>query len=138
MANWSGIARTNYVLPENLDELEKVAKRFDLRIIRKDDRIGFVAETDDGGWPSNAYDEELDDDIEFDTATMLMPHIKAGEVLVLMEVGSEKSRYASGSAQAYIRHGDLCRSVSMSLNDIFEKAAAEFCVDVKSIADASY
>ncbi|MGF6603254.1 hypothetical protein P3T23_008008 [Paraburkholderia sp. GAS448] len=138
MANWSGIARTNYVLPDNVEELEKVAKRFDLRVIRKDERIGFVAETDGGGWPSNFYDAELEDDVEFDVETMLMPHIKEGEVLVLIETGSEKTRYASGYAQAYIRNGDTCRTVSVSLSDIFAKAAVEFAVDVKSITDASY
>ncbi|VVE16878.1 MULTISPECIES: hypothetical protein [Pandoraea] len=138
MANWTGIARTNYVFPGNLEEIEKVAKRFDLRVISEDERIGFVADTDDGGWPSNTYDEDLEDDVEFDVTTMLMPHIKEGEVLVVMEAGSEKARYASGYAKAYIRNGDVCRMVSVSLNDIFAKAAAEFAVDVSVITNASY
>lgn len=138
MANWSGTARTNYVLPENVEELEKVAKRIGLRVIRKDDRIGFVAETDDGGWPTNVHDEEISDDVEVDISTMLMPHIKEREVLVLMEAGSEKSRYVSGYAQAHVRNGDVCRIVSISLNDIYVKAATEFSVDINSIADATY
>ncbi|MBB5546509.1 hypothetical protein A8H39_00210 [Paraburkholderia fungorum] len=138
MANWNGTARTNYVLPVNVEALEKVAKRFDLRVIHQGERIGFVTETDDGGWPSNVYDDELEDDVEFDISTMLMPHIKEGEVLVLMEAGSEKSRYVSGYAQAHVRNGDVCRMVSISLSDIFAKAATEFSVDVNSITDATY
>jgi hypothetical protein len=138
MSDWNGTARTNYVLPNGIPELEEIAKRFNLRVIRSDERVGFVAETGDGGWPSNAYDDELDEYVDFDIETMLMPHIKEGEVLILMEAGSEKSRYVSGSSRAYIRQGDACRMVSVSLSDIFEKAAVEFSVDVKSIADASY
>ena len=58
-----------------------------------------------------------------------------GQVAVLMEVGSEKYRYVTGQTIAVRWDG---RVVHLSLNDIYEKAAREFGVDVKSITPAEY
>ena len=53
----------------------------------------------------------------------------------MMEVGSERYRYVTGQAIAARWDG---RVVHLSLNDIYEKAAREFGVDVKSITPAEY
>lgn len=137
MANWTGNALTNLVAADNVEALEKIAADHQLKVIRDSDgRIGFIAGTENGDWPTTEYREDLDEHVEFCVETVIMPHIKEGEVLIIMEAGSEKDRYVSGRAEAYIRNGDVCRSVSLSLGDICKMAAEAFAVSLDSIRSA--
>lgn len=137
MANWTGTARTNFVAADNIEALERMAADHQLMVIRDSDgRIGFIARTENGDWPTTAYREDLDEHVEFCVETVIMPHIKEGEVLIIMEAGSERDRYVSARAEAYIRNGDVCCSVSLSLGDIYKMAAEAFGVSVDSIRAA--
>lgn len=139
MANWTGKARTNYVVANHVAALEKIASKHELGVIRDSEgRIGFFAKTENGDWPSTYYDEEVGVHAEFRIEAVLMPHIKEGEVLVVVEAGSENDRYVTGRADAFIRNGNVCRSVSLSLGDIRKIAAEAFSVSPDSIRDASY
>ncbi|KAF7963551.1 hypothetical protein AWV80_08500 [Cupriavidus sp. UYMU48A] len=100
MANWTGTARTNLVAADNIEALETMAADHQLMVIRDSDgRIGFIARTENGDWPTTAYREDLDEHVELCVETVIMPHIKEGEVLIIMEAGSERDRYVSGRAE---------------------------------------
>lgn len=57
--------------------------------------------SEDGGLPSNRYDEETDGYVDIDLAKELAEHLAEGQVAILMECGAEKLRYHR------IRHGGL-------------------------------
>ncbi len=78
-----------------------------------------------------------DEELEF-SWNLLMPFIKEGEVLVAMESGAEAMRYIGGYAEAFVRRGNEVKSVSVSLHDIYKKAASEFGVDEDAISVAEY
>lgn len=75
------------------------------------------------------------DETEIDWVNILTEHLAEGEVAILMEAGAEKLRYITGWAQAISWDG---RVNTVSLDDIYAKAAAEFGVDIDSITRAAY
>jgi len=80
-------------------------------------------------------EDQFAEDDQVDWSSMLAPHLVEGEVAVLMEVGAEKVRYASGWATAIAWDG---RETIIDLHDIYAKAAAEFGVERTSITEATY
>lgn len=139
MANWNGVARTNYVRVENIKALRAALEPWPIAMHEtKDHLVAFFAETDDGNFPSFTTDEN-DEEIEFSFADVVMPHIAAGEVLVTMTIGAERKRYLTGVASALVRDGDgNVDFLSFDLNDIYERAAKKFGVAQKSINRAEY
>lgn len=103
MANFYGVARTNYVtLSEEV--AQAWADRWGLRVLREKDggsRVGFAPGewSDDGCFPS--FD---DDENEFDWAE-LTQHLPDGEALVVVGAGHEKLRYVAGWSEAYSNQG---------------------------------
>lgn len=141
MSNWEGMSRTNYVTIEDLDGLEESVSPFELEIAEDDSSPGkfcFITETEYGDWPFSGYDFETDTEVELSVDQHIMPFVKEGEVLVIMEAGHEKARYISGNASAYIRRGDSVDRVSLSLQDIYTRAAEKFNVPMESITPAEY
>ena len=142
MANWYGAARSNYVLIKDLKALVDALDPWPISIHKKhkDDSdnnvlVCFLSEDQDsGGWPSTTWDED-DNEIEFDAAELICPHLVEGQVLVMMEAGAEKLRYITGQAVAFNHEGDY---VAVNLNDIYEAAAGAFDVSEASITRAEY
>lgn len=118
MANYCATARTNYVKVTDRDKLTAALAQLDLDIVDKDGRVA-VLETSGEGWPSLAYDEKLDENVEIDVACLIAEHLAEGEVLVLIEAGAEKLRYVSGHAIAINNRGER-RTVSLA--DIYKTA----------------
>jgi hypothetical protein len=143
MADWSGTARSNYFEVKDFAAFKTWLESHSLSLLEDDaepskpsTKVGFTAaNTDHGAWPSSIWNEETDEYEEFDLVSELWQHLVEGQVAVLMEVGSERYRYVTGQAIAVRWDG---RVVHLSLNDIYEKAAREFGVDVKSITPAEY
>ena len=142
MADWKGKARSNYF--EVKDEFafnawaerRQVTVAFKLRDIgkRKDVRtVAIFANTEDGSWPT--YSMAEDDDVDF--VNEVSDHLIDGEVVVLMEVGSEKSCYVTGVAQAFDIRGRESL-VRISLDDIYLAAATQFGITVADISDCTY
>jgi hypothetical protein len=135
MANYYGVARTNYFKVKDLDGLKKALEPFSLKLCGKE---GFVALLDDhgdgGGWPNFALTED-GEDIEFDATVHICPFMEDDQVLVIMEAGHEKYRYVNGWAEAYNAKGER---VGITLDDIYAKAAEAFGVPVQSISRATY
>jgi hypothetical protein len=143
MADWSGTARSNYFEVKDLAAFKTWLESHSLSLLEDDadpskpsTKVGFsAANTDHGAWPSSICNEETDENEEFDLVSGLWQHLVEGQVAILMEVGSERYRYVTGQAIAVRWDG---RVIHLSLNDIYEKAAREFGVDVKSITPAEY
>ncbi len=138
MASWYGTARSNYILVRDLDAFKAALEPWPVEVHRADGSTNVVClvseELDSGGWPSIRYDDE-DNDIEFDPAKLICPHMVEGQVLVMMEAGAEKTRYITGVAQAYDHTGEC---VEVNLVDIYQLAAAKFGVDRSSITSCEY
>lgn len=142
MANWYGAARSNYVLIKDLKALQEALDPWPIGIYKKhkDDSdnnvlVCFLSEDQDsGGWPFTAWDED-DNEVEFDAAELIAPHLVEGQVLVMMEAGAEKLRYVTGHAIAINHEG---KYVTVNLDDIYAKAAETFGVDGASITSCSY
>lgn len=103
---------------------------------------------DTGSWPSHVCWEDPENDPpagvvihdddgngEIDWAALVAPHLVEGQVCVMMESGHEKLRYVCGFSRAIYSDG---RSVTVSLHDIYEKAAAEFGVSQDTITECAY
>jgi hypothetical protein len=144
MANWSGAARSNYVEIENFEGLTKALDPFSVEICEGsgENMFCFLSKDEDCGcWPGSATvdvgdgQEWQEEEVEFDPSVQICPFMKEGEILVMMETGSEKLRYLTGHANAYNKNGDC---VSVSINDIYEKAAQAFSVPVGKISEATY
>lgn len=123
MATYEGWTRTNYFEVKNLEDFEKWAQKYELKVIRDESRVGLLPAEDCNDFPyGDYYDEETDttiEDIDFDAE--LRQHLKEGEIVVIQHVGHEKCRYFNGSAYAFDSTG---KSVSVCLDDIYEKVKA--------------
>lgn len=79
-------------------------------------------------------DEKIDDIVEYDLDVLISQHLENGVVAVFMESGHEKMRYINGHAIAVTNKG----IVEIDLNNIYEKASAEFSIPVEKIARCEY
>lgn len=121
MSNWIGLDRTNYFRVKNVDAFKAfIAKFDDVKLLEKaPDLFGLHAE-DGEGWPS--YEIDTDELMTPDFVTQVAGHVADDDVVVFVSAGSEKARYASGSATAFHKG----RSVSISIDDIYDKAKQAF------------
>lgn len=140
MANWEGVARTNYFTPLDLGKLEALAQQASFvvypSIVASAPKVALGST--EGGWPSMIYDEEKDEERDFSFEKDIMPLVAEGEVVILQEAGYEGQRYVTGNAVAFQRQGDLVRSVQVNIDDIYKLAAENFCVSVEEISKAVY
>ena len=139
MAQWIGVARSNYVKIADVDGLVKALEPFEIEVMGGDANVGKVMftvsqESDDGGWPTYACAED-GTEIKFDPAIHICPFMEEGQILVMQEVGWEKLRYVTGHAVAYNKAG---ASTSVNIDDIYAKAAAFFEVKEDDITLAQY
>jgi hypothetical protein len=114
MANYYGMARTNYFAVKNamafLEELENIP---DLETAGNSDpnAVCLLSESE-SGWVWSYYDEESGEDIEVDWEGIFTRHLADNSVAIIMEIGNEKLRYLSGIAVAYNNKGET-REVSL-------------------------
>ncbi len=131
MANYEGVARSNYFQVLDVDAFRTWAKNLDLEVITDDDEpnaVGLISHTEDGTWP--ACDLETMEDIDF--GRLLAQHLAPEQIAILMEIGHERMCYLGGYAVAINSEG---REVSISLYDIYELARKKFRVDSVSCAE---
>jgi hypothetical protein len=147
MANYYATSRTNYVEVIDPVAFADMAKRNHLEMLIEGDKCGLAPNVNsDGCWPSEfvGFSSEIGEgedepaDVEFTFEEHVMPLVKEGQVLVTISAGAEKLRYVSGYATAFIRQGDDVKGVSVSLNEIYGKAALAFGVPVTAITAAEY
>lgn len=139
MANWYGIARTNYVKVKDVDALTKFLDDSSIEIHvhpMMPDYVMFSPDSmsDYGGFEYQTYDED-NNEVEFTWADDIAPHLCEGQILVVHQVGWEKLRYLTGFAIAVAWDG---RMTDLSINDIYEKAREVFELPSHPIATATY
>lgn len=135
MANWTGKARTNYIMVKDVEALKAKADEIGITVHVHTDNPSFVAfepDQGDGGDFEHTFTDEDDVEIEW-TWSELSEHFAEGQVLIVMTVGSERTRYLTGFAQAVAWDG---RVTSIDLNDIYLKASQTFGVEKDRIAPA--
>lgn len=129
MSDWYGSARSNYVKVKDPAAFGAAMEGLGITVWPpdRDGRLAFgVQDGDDGGWPSERYNDEAGDWVEFDIFEVVAEHLADGEVAVLQEVGAEKLRYLSGWATAVGSDGE---TVSVSIDDIYALAKAKLGVN---------
>ena len=136
MSSWCGTARSNHIKVVDMADLLEALAPFDIEVLPGDEGKHYLtpgSSSDSGGWP--AFSLSGDAEVEFDPAVHICPFMADGEILVMMEAGAERLRYITGEAQAYSKWGQC---VTVSLSDVYAKAAEKFNVDIGAISRAAY
>lgn len=137
MANWYGIARTNYVKVKDYDALIKFIEGLPIEVQPHPEAVNFVsfnpADNDTGDF--DHYYSDDDGNEECWDWPHIAEHFVEGQVLIVMTVGHEKSRYLTGYASAITWDG---RVTDVNIDDIYQKAVREFGVEREAIAQCTY
>jgi hypothetical protein len=136
MAVWYGTSRSNYFRVKDEAAFREWAMSLNIGIFQNDQDAAMFAlhpgeHRNDGSWPNYNYEER--EEIHF--INQLSAHLATGQIAVLMTAGAENMRYVTGDAVAVNPQGQV---VSISLNDIYLKAARRFRVPQSSITLAEY
>lgn len=137
MANWTGKARTNYILVKDVEALKARADEIGINVQVHQESPQFVSFTPDfgdGGDFEHSFTNDDDVEVEW-TWSELSEHFAEGQVLIVMTAGGERTRYLTGFALAVAWDG---RVTSIDLNDIYLKASQTFGVEKDRIAPAQY
>jgi len=132
MANYYSTCRTNYFRVKDMKKFESFLSECcfeDFELCKE--KNGTVCILCSNSWPSCRKPDYED----MDFFEEIKAYLKAGEVAVFMEVGSEKHRYLQGVALAVIADKPV---ISVSIDDIYSKASKEFGVKVNRISEAIY
>lgn len=136
MANWYGTSRSNYFKVKDGAEFRAWADACNLGLFEEGSLFGIHAgQSEDGSWPGSRWSDDDKDFIEIDIVDELPNFLAEGQVAILMTAGAEKLRYVTGHATAVAWDG---RITYVNLNDIYQKAADEFGLDINSITAAEY
>lgn len=129
MANYEGRSRTNYFKVKDAEAFKTWAEGLGLRVIHKpkEDLYSLLCNDDNTDFPYEIEVEDSDHTEEYNFEGYLAKHLAEGSVCVILHVGYEKMRYFSGSAYAFDHTG---KSVSINLDDIYQKARETFGVAV--------
>lgn len=136
--DYTASARTNYVVVEDVDGLKKALNDWPISIAtdKVDGKVALLARGNNG-WPAWGLSKE-GDEISLDVGAQIMPFVNEGQVLVLMEIGHEGTKYVSGSACAWIRRGTEISELNLALANIYQMAADTFSVPVADITAAEH
>ena len=122
MADYIGMARSNYFRVRDPEAFAAFCERFNLTVITQQDQQhgelhGWMNE--DGGIPDFDPDADGGDGEEVDFIGTLAEHLEPGWVAIAQEIGYEKMRYLNGYAVAVNSEG---KQVEVVLQDIFQAA----------------
>ncbi len=142
MADWYGTARSNYFQVRDEAAFRIWAEKRNLHVFERPHTaespalFGVYSEDGYGGWPSSDVElEEETGDGSIDLCAELAPHLRDGQIAVLMEIGAERHRYLTGIAVAVDYAG---RTVEVTLDDVYQRAAIEFGSEVDQITRCTY
>ena len=120
MANFYGSGRSNYVTVTDVEKFKELCTEFEMEFIEKDGKVGCYSLNEDGDTTIYVEDEEEESGCqERNFINEVYPLLADEEVLVFMNVGSEKMRYLSGQSIAINNKGER---ESIDIYDIYEKA----------------
>lgn len=125
MANWIGVARSNYFRVKDVDEFKKEMEGFPGVRVVEDKKEGeaphFALFGDEGYWPTHRdisdpeNDTYGDEEVEFDA--VVAAHLPDDEVAVFQVAGFEKERYVTGYAFAVNSKGE---QLDVTIDSIYE------------------
>lgn len=116
MANYIATARSNYFRVKDSAAFQMWCEERRLSCWQKEDHWA-IQPKDHSGWPNvTATTDE-----EFDLLEELHGHLQEECVAILLEVGSERTRYLCGYANA-VRGGKDFELLHLSLDDIYAQA----------------
>lgn len=131
MANWIGVARSNYFHVADRDAFDDMIapiRNAGLEVVSKGGDPTWIAliADDENGWPSEYEPEDENDPqadafgmVQFDIAEIVAPFLVDGEVAIFMETGFEKAKYVTGVTVAINNKGERRR---VDLYDIYDLA----------------
>jgi hypothetical protein len=143
MANWDGTSRSNYFRVKEPAAFRAAIEAIgDVEVVERavDEGAPFFAVmpssmSDSGDWPDQRYNEETDDYEDIGFFGIVAGHLVEGEIAVFQTIGAEKRHYLTGVAVAVNHEGT---TISVSLDDIYEKAANAFGIPQGDITLAQY
>lgn len=121
MANYYGIARTNYFKVKDETKFREWAQGLHCEVLDDGEAphtFGLIC-PDETGIPSSRENEQTGEWEDVDFTGELARHLKPGHVAVIMESGHEARRYVTGYATAVNHKGKVVR---LSLTDIYALA----------------
>lgn len=123
MADWQGMARSNYFAVKDAGAFAAWLATIDGITVEPsdNDESRFMVWSAEG-WPSSRNDE--DDIIDIDFVDELLDQVAHGEVVLLIEANHDKARFVGGTALALRAGHD--GMIKLSLDDIHELAAAQW------------
>jgi hypothetical protein len=144
MANWYGVARTNYVHITDIEALKKELEVADIKVYggKKEGTYAFFpSDSEDGDFPTSYWKEgkgadDPGEDVDFFLEDIVMKYVPENEVFVIQGSGAEKQRYVTGYSSAFIKQDGEVHSLHINLDDIYATAKNEW--GVKEIANACY
>ncbi|WP_338289184.1 hypothetical protein [Luteolibacter sp. LG18] len=131
MSNYYATARSNYFAVTDETAFRQWAEAAGLKVLTPTaiakvsqdiPRFGITPDEDSdwGGWPTTFLNPDTGNEEDIDVHQQLAAHLAEGEVAVLMEIGSEKLRYLTGTAIAINHQGE---TVNVDLESIYAAAA---------------
>lgn len=138
MADLVEIWRSNYFKVKDRAAFEAALKCLDIKVTNKTGEETTVCllphPNCDDGFPTQYFDDDKDDYIDFNWEALFKEHLQENQVAVIQNVGFEKLRYLVGYAIAYNHEGD---SIFVSLEDIYSQIP-EIWGDEVECTDCSY
>ena len=136
MSNYYASARTNYFKvkdPEAFKQWVDTLPDTTADYREKDEKFVLLVEGE-CGWPTERYNEDVEDYEAVNLEEGIVPHLAEGEVVIFQEIGAEKLRYLHGYSVAVAWTGETIR---VDINDIYRLATEEF-IGCNEITEALY
>lgn len=123
MSNYNCVARTNYFKVNDVEAFKAEMKKYAIDDVWEKEGLIAIGGNDFDTGVFNLIDPEAQDDPpSADFVEIIAPHLADGQVCVMMEAGSEKSRYVVGNAIAF---DNSKKTVQVNLTDIYKLAEKE-------------
>lgn len=119
MADYYGVARSNYFKVKDVEALKKICEDFQLDILSRETPSGTFYGF--GSYDFNSIiveDKPGGGEVERDVYDEVSSILEDDQVLIVMESGHEKLNYVSGYAHAVNAKGE---TVTLNLQDIYDK-----------------
>lgn len=119
MSNYSATSRSNYFKVKNKEKFKELCDRLEVKMIERDDLVGFISKNEDGSLPYTIYNPETEDWEDISICQEIALHLCKGQVAVMVESGAEKHRYIGGYAMAVNSDGE---EESINIDQIYDLA----------------
>lgn len=119
MANYYAYARSNYFRVKDLPDFDAFCRKWDLAKTEREERVGFLVNSEHGLNTGYYYDPETGEDVEANFEQELSSHLLDGEVAIVIQIGWEKLRYLTAWAWAVNHEGKLA---ACDISEIYERA----------------